>query len=210
VRPAARNLALLALALPALAGCAIAPKHPLPPLAHARVSADFDSYELRRVGLLPFRGHDLERDGGRQLQEAFLFELARRARYEIVLLDDVDLAEVDEDQPYERGSYRARSVVEIARRFRLDALLVGTVTHLESYAPQSLGLQLELVAAETGLVIWASGLELDSADATVRESLARYQDQQLGPGDRATDLEVTLLSPARWMRFAASEVARTL
>jgi hypothetical protein len=60
------------------------------------------------------------------------------------------------------------------------------------------------------LVIWASGLELDAADASVRQSLSRYQDQQLGPDDRPLEVEVTLLSPARWMRFAASEVARTL
>jgi hypothetical protein len=160
---------------------------------------------------VPFRGEDLDRQRAREMQETFRFELSRRASYEVVLLDEDDLAEIDRDLPFQRGSYRARSISEIARRFRLDGMLFGTVTHLEPYAPQSLGLEIELVASETGLVIWSSTLELDTADATVRDSLERFRSAQRDPGGaRPSGVESTLLSPSRLLRFAASEIARGL
>jgi hypothetical protein len=194
-----------------LTACAASESDPLPPLARSRAAADYSSYELRRVGLLPFRGDELDRARADELQEAFQFELSRNAEYEIVLLDERDTAEVDRDVPFERGEYRARAISEIARRYRLDGLLFGTVTHLEPYAPQSIGLEVELVASETGLVIWSSTLELDAADSNVRESLERYAHvRRDAEAKEPSNVRMTLLSPARWMRFAASEIARTL
>jgi hypothetical protein len=204
-----RGLFVAVAALATLGGCAWQ-KEVLPPLAHARVTADFDSYQLRRVGLLPFSGDGLDRAQSEELQRAFLFELSRRASYEVVRLAPEDLAEVDAQQPYERGTYRSKSVIETARRFHLDGLLVGTVTHLESYAPQALGVQVELVASETGLVIWSSALELDMTDAGVRDSLRQYSEEHRDENDEPADERLMLLSPLRLMRFAASEVARTL
>lgn len=204
--------ALLTLAVLGLAGvsCTALSSAPLAPLASARSVPDFDSYHLRRVGLLPFSGTGLDSARSRELQDSFLFELARRAPYEVVLLTPHNLAEVDPTRPYERGVYTPRSILDISTRFRLDGLLVGTVTQMQVYAPQVLGLQLELVSSETGLVIWSSTLHLDAADAQLRLRLERYQDTQLGDGGLPDDLQVTLLSPARLLRFAAAQVAQTL
>lgn len=205
------KLGLALAACVAIGACAASEDGPLPPLARSRASSDYSSYDLRRVGLVPFRGDELDLARADELQEAFQFELSRNAEYEVVPLDERDTAEIDRDRPFERGAYRARAVAEIARRYRLDGLLFGTVTHLEAYAPQAISLELELVASETGLVIWSSTLELDAADARVRESLERYAGQRRDAEAREpANVRTTLLSPSRWMRFAASEVARTL
>lgn len=178
-------------------------------MAVARFAVDYDSYDLRRVGLLPVHGRELDESRSRDLQQALRFELARRAAFEVVLLSDADLAEIDPNRPYERGAYSARTVIEAARRFRLDGLFVATVTHFEPYPPQGIGMQFELVAAETGLVIWSSTLDVDAADSTVRRSIEGFQRQRLDESGEFGDIEVLLLSPSHLMRFAASEVART-
>ena len=182
----------------------------LEPLAAARAVPDYASYSLRRVGLLPFSGKGLDPARSRELQDAFQFELSRRASYEIVLLSPQNLAEVDATQPYERGVYAPRSILDIASRFRLDGLLVGTVTQMQVYSPQMLSIELELVSAETGLVIWSAEVQLDAGDASLQRQLEDYQRSQLGESGGPSDVQMTLLSPARLMRFAASQVASTL
>lgn len=201
----------LALSVAALlAGCQSTSSTPklLPTLARTRASDDLDTYSLRRVGLLPPLGAQGEEAAA--LQAALGFELARRASFEVIALDAGDLAEVQLDQPHVRGRYTPQSILAIAHRFRLDGLLVGTVTHLEPYAPQSLGLGLELVAVDTGLVVWSSTIDVDTSELRVRDSLEAYQAARLGGGDPADDLSVLMLSPASLMRFAASEMARTI
>ncbi len=202
-------LAYLALATAAV-GCQSTQTEPelLPPLARTRASDDFATYNLRRVGILPLSGAPLERTG--ELHKSLGFELARRAPFEVVELGATDLAELQLDQPHARGRYTPQTILAIARRFRLDGIFVGTVTHLQSFAPQSLGLQLELVAVETGLVVWSSSIDLDTSELRVRDSLEAYQAGRVAGGDSADDVQVLMLSPASLARFAAGEIARTL
>ena len=200
----------LALSLAALAAsCQSSGSTPqlLPTLARARAAEDLDSYSLGRVGLLPPLGS--VGDESAALHAALGFELTRQMPFEVVTLDAADLAELQLDQPHARGRYTPQTILAIAHRFRLDGLLVGTVTHLEPYAPQALGLGLELVAVDTGLVVWSSSIDVDTSELRVRDSLEAYQAARLGGGDPADDLSVLMLSPSSLMRFAASEMART-
>lgn len=201
--------AYLALAAAAV-GCQSTPTEPdlLPPLARSRACDDFATYDLRRVGILPLSGAPVERTG--ELHNSLGFELSRHAPFEVVTLGANDLAELELDQPHARGRYTPQTILAIARRFRLDGIFVGTVTHLQSFAPQSLGLQLELVAVETGLVVWSSSIDLDTSELRVRDSLEAYQAGRVAGGDSADDVQVLMLSPASLARFAAGEIARTL
>jgi hypothetical protein len=204
-----QSLAYLAFAT-AAAGCQTTPTEPelLPSLARTRASDDFASYDLRRVGILPLSGAPIERTG--ELHASLGFELARRAPFEVITLGATDLAELQLDQPHARGRYTPQTILAIARRFRLDGIFVGTVTHLQAFSPQSLGLQLELVAVETGLVVWSSSIDLDTSELRVRDSLEAYQAGRVAGGDSTDDVQVLMLSPASLSRFAAGEIARTL
>jgi hypothetical protein len=191
---APRSLAALALA--ALAGCQ-ATSSQAEPLATPRMASDFESYEFRRVGLVPFAG----RVTGQQqtiLQDAFLLELSRAGDHEIVRLRAEDLAEVQESEPYRRGRYEPKTVLELCRRFSLDGVLVGTVTQLEPYPPQRLSLQLDLIATETGMVVWSSSVQLDASEPRVRKRLE---------GNANGEPQLALISPERFARFAAREIA---
>jgi hypothetical protein len=196
-------LALLALSC----GCASAPVAPRQ-FAHARFADDFESYQLRRVGLLPFCGETGDEGRARALQQTFAFELARTAPYELVALDEADVAEIAASDPLRRGAYDPRALLAMARRFRLDGLLIGTVTQMQLYTPQALAVELELVATETGQPVWSSQVALDATDPALRENLERWLFADAS--EASADAQLAWLSPERLARFAARAVAETL
>ena len=175
----------------------------MPSLASAQVSNDFKTYELRRVGLLPFAGQEVEDNAREAFRLAFLSEIVQSTPYEVVLLDRRDLEEVAESEPYRRGWYRPRTIIELSRRYSLDAIMFGTVTQQRIFPPQLLSLEVEMVAAETGLVIWSSSVHLDANDSRVVDGLKIYW----GDRDDKRAWELSLLSPERFARFAAFQVA---
>lgn len=198
---------LLALACCLAAACATAQEPP--GLAHAEADLDYESYRLRRVGLVPFAGTAAGPEHSRVLQEAFLNEFASQAPFEVVALDEQALAEVVRSEPYRRGRLKPQTVLQLARRFSLDGLLIGTVTSVNAYPPQVLGLELDLVACETGLPIWSSRVQMDAADPRVRDAIMAFARAQEGTG-APRDVGLTFISPSRFARFAAYQVAGTL
>lgn len=203
---AQRRLALSALlALGALAsGCVSGPRE-VPVLATAQVAEDFETYRLRRIGLPPVEGELVDVEHALALQASLFAELSRTTPYELVALAPDDLAEVLASEPHRRGTYAPRTVAEIARRYRLDGLLFGTVTHQRYFPPQQLSVQVDLVAAETGLVIWSASVHLDATDPRVRAGLELW-----GGGEVDGTWQVALLSPDRFARFAAWQIASVL
>ncbi len=190
-------------------GCLTPYESGMPHLAHAEVTQDFETYELYRVGLLPFDGEDVGREMGHHLQLGFFSEFTNAAPYEVVMLGEGDLEELDESEPYRRGWYKPKTIIGISKRYNLDALLFGTVIQQRTYPPQILSLQIDLVSAETGLVIWSSSVHLDAADRRVRDGLRLYFEGQRAD-ENAPDWTVALLSPERFARFAAFQVASLL
>jgi hypothetical protein len=182
----------------------------LPPLASAQAAPDIESYQLRRVGLLPFAGEELTPQHAHEVQSAFLLELGRVAPFEIIRLTPADMIEVVSSEPYRRGSYHPRTLLELARRYRVDGLVIGTVTQVDVYPPQVLGLELDLVSCETGMILWSSRLHLDASDPLFRRHLESYQRSQVLGGDPEDGVQLTLVSPTHFARFAARELARQL
>lgn len=205
MRRAGRLGAALALFLLG-AGCQTTMPDP-GPLATSTVAADFGTYRLARVGLLPFSGRDLTWESSVNLGHAFQIELSRVMPYELIPLSQADLEEVRAENPYLRGRYEPSAILEVSRRYRLDALLIGTVTQNEPYPPQALGLTLELVATETGQPLWSAAVHLDAGDARVRQRLDIWQASQKSDGGGRESVQLTLVSPERFARFAAWEVA---
>ena len=196
----------------ALPGCLAPRGGQIPHLASAEVAPDFDTYEIRRIGLLPFEGREVSDTRSRVLQEAFLSEISRSTPWEIVILEPRDLELVAKSEPHRRGWYRPKTLIELARRHSLDAVLFGTVTEERFYPPQLLGLSMDLVSSETGLVIWSSSVHLDATDRRVLSGLQAFygaadSDTEAGEG---MSMKVALISPERFARFAAYQVASLL
>ena len=176
-------------------------------IASAQVASDFDTYKITRVGLMPFQGSDVDLARGDSLQLSFYSEFSRTTPFEVVLLNKVDLEEVNGSEPYRRGWYHPTTIIEISRRYNLDAVLFGTVVREQFFPPQELSVQVDMVAAETGLVIWSSSAHLSASDERVQDGLKIYYDEDLAgsPG-----WELSLVSPTQFARFAAFQIASLL
>jgi hypothetical protein len=185
------------------AGCVAPTERSIRIFSSAEIAGDFASYEIRRVGLVPVAGEPLTAPERKQIQEALSAELSRSTSYELVLLQDSDLEALEPSEPHRRGWYRPRTILGLARRHHLDGILFGTVTSRRFFEPQAIGLEVELVAAETGLAIWSASVYLDAADPEVQAGFERYYE---GLGDWRT----ALLSAERFARFAAFQVAALL
>jgi len=186
-----------------LAGCIVLPRSNMPRLASAVVSSDFETYRLRRIGLPAFRGRNLTPELGLALQRALHSELSQSTPYEIVQLDGGDLAELESSDPYRRGWYKPKTIIGLSRRYSLDGILFGTVTQQRFFPPQCLSLSVDLVSAETGLVIWSGSVDLDASDERVVTGLRLYYSDD----DDGENWRVALLSPERFARFAAFQIA---
>ena len=189
------------------AGCMFLQSEERQQLAVTREAPDLHTYHLRRVGMVPFEGRDIDPERSRIMQGAFLLELGRVAPFEIVRLDADDLDELTYSEPYRRGTYQPKTLLELAERFNLDGVLVGTITQFNVYPPQVIGLELDLVSTETGMVIWAASLRLDAADSRVRTNLELYQRARERDANWEGGVQLTLISPSMFARFAAHEVA---
>ncbi len=179
-------------------------------LAHASVTSDFQTYGLRRVGLLPFQGDGLDVESARELQAAFATELAAGSGLEIVPLAQADLEEVQKSEPFRRGSIKPATVLALAKRFRLDGLFAGTVTDARGYAPLRLCVDLDLVASETGLSIWSASAQLDASDERVRLGLEQWIQKNRAASAANEGSEIYLMSPRRFAQFAAAQIAALL
>lgn len=199
---------VLAFAALALCACASTTKE-IVPLANARVVSDIGSYQLQRVGLMPPVGTRLTPQQRDDIQAACLAEFSASAAIEVVRLTDRDLEAIPSLDPHRKGAYSGQAVLAIARRYRLDGLLIPTVTDLQVHPPQRLGLAVDLVSAETGQALWMSSVQLDAAQERTRRSIEAWAHNNQGDvSDHAW--EVTLLSPKRFARFAAFHLASLL
>jgi len=206
-----RPLAIAALTL-LLGGCLSGRPLEMPALAVAQVSGDFGTYEVRRVGIMPFVG-EVPEATARALQLGLFSEMQLSSTFELVVLDPSDLEEVEVSEPFRRGWYRPRTIIDLSKRYKLDAILFGQVTQQRFFPPQLLSLQVEMVAAETGLVIWSSSVHLDATDQRVLDGLQIYYGNggaRRRDGSEVDDWRLALLSPERFARFAAYQIASLL
>lgn len=182
---------------------------PQPTLARAQAAPDLASYHVQRVAVVPFTGADLTPQRAIELENSLALELAPRTTFELVQLSSADLAEIPRAEPWRRGWYAAGTLLEIAERFHVDAVLVGTVREWCVYTPQRIATQIELVSCETGMVAWSSAVELDAREERVRKAIEAWYAIELDSHDAPGDEALAFLSPQQFARFAARELARS-
>lgn len=178
-------------------------------LARSTAAADIASYRVQRVAVVPFTGRDVTPERALDLEAALAVELAPRVTFELVQLSASDLAEIPRAEPYRRGWYSASTLLEVSRRFSVDAILIGTVRELSQYPPLRLSTQVELVSCETGQVAWSSSIELDTRDNRVLRGIEAWHAYEHDSHDSPGDEALTMISPAALARFAAREIARS-
>ncbi len=186
----------------------------VPLLATARIAEDFDTYPLARVALVPVIYADViaadTLEQRAMLNQTLYSEFARSMAQELVALSPEDMLEIPTSDPLRLGHYQPQTLIQLARRFRTQALLFVHVTQRKTYAPQQLSMTAELVGVDTGLVIWTASVHLDAADERVREGLRAFYYNFWNELDPGGDWRLSLLSPSRFTAFGAWQLARML
>lgn len=200
---------LLGLCVLVLSNSCATPAGPLPSLASATVVNDIDTYNLRRIGLLPLSGLPLAEGLADFLQLAIAAEFQASTGIEWVVLSPSQMLGLPVFDPHLRGGYPVESVLDLSHRHHLDGLVVATVTDRQAYMPQRIGLQAVLLSAETGMSLWQADLQLDAADRRTRAAAESWAYRR--GGDLSEDhWELVLVSPRRFVQLAAALLAKVL
>lgn len=169
-------------------------------------ASDLVSYDLKRVVVFPFfdEVHGDQADASASLTSAFIQELRKRTRYEVVELSRDTIPEVDPGNPARKGEYRTDGLIATGKRFHADAILFGTVTALRPYYPQALGLRAEMVSVETGATLWSVDALYDAADADVENAVKDFYEDSASHYSGTEEWRTILASPSRFAGFVAS------
>jgi hypothetical protein len=200
----------LALALTlALAGCASAP--PGPDAVTCYRAPGPGLADVRRAVLMPFDREAPAAEFLVDVEATFAGELQKERRFEIVPLAESDAALASEEIRRD-GLYDVASLLEIARHYRADAALVGTVTQCRPYEPLALGLRAELISVATGEVLWSAEGIFDCAEERTLDSIRRWVEAR-GGRDETTDVSGWrhyTASIRSFSRFACARIAASL
>lgn len=103
-----------------------------------------------------------------------------------------------------------RQLLVIRDTLKCNAILVGTITEYTPYPHMSLGLRLKLLDLTDGQLIWGLEQIWDSSDRSIQKRIRRYFKEDLRSGSAPLQEELVVVSPLRFGKFAAYEVAETL
>jgi hypothetical protein len=162
-----------------------------------------------RIVVVPFAAPVTGEESSPIVTQAFALEIQR------ILCNDVIVAPVDDERLLAesalslRGRVDIESLIESRKKYLADGFLFGTVTQYKPYDPPVLGVNLRLLSATTGEVIWAAGGLFDAKDADVRwlgESYYKHSSLSkdlYGP-------EVLFMSPRLYAGFVAERILAPL
>ncbi|MBI4880125.1 MAG: hypothetical protein HY812_10780 [Planctomycetes bacterium] len=210
----ARCLLLLAALLP-LCGCQLArlfrpfAGEPLPAPAAFR-DGSIDDGLVRRVLALPLADESGQGAGTLVVSEALRDEILKLGRFTVVQPTASDAMLRPAEGPQRTGRIPVRSIIELGRRYGVEAVLFGSVTHYRPYAPQALAISAQLIDVQTGKIVWSVSDFVDGSDAQAVRSMEWYFADEAATGETVFGPEIMNTSPRWFARFAASRIAATL
>lgn len=207
-----KPLPLAALLLPLIAAsCAWGGTSEAPAISVHHFKADPQDLEpVRRVMCLPFLGEHAPDDIREHVRASFLREIAESGRLQILPLPRLSDEEVGIFLSEQTGRIDAKQLVDLARRFHLDGILIGRITTFSDVAPPQLGLRAALVSVHSGSVVWAVDQVFNAGKEQCRQDLFRYYDNVLVEEASRHGPELLMLSPRMFCDYAVARVVATL
>lgn len=199
-------------ALLLLGGCALFPAHEslrrMPVNSYLADSRDLMA--VRRVVVLPVAGDHVPEELRAHLQHSVETAIAATQRFQVVPLPAV----VDRDRELleseARGQLRTEGLVDLAKRYQIDGVVLCRVHTFQPYRPPVLGMQSQLVSIHSGDCVWAADATYDSATENVRSDMKEYYRHVLAPVDSLHDWELLQLSPRLYGQYVVHRLVATL
>ena len=173
-------------------------------------SDEFSKTNVQRVLMVPFtfktqRGKIVE-----EVTEAFFLELQKSAKFDIVVSYEFQDVLLQQKDLWIKGLIRAETIIEAKKKFNVDAIIFGTITHYKPYEPPILGVKIGMFSAVSGNVIWSSDTVFDSSEASVIQLVKNYYKENIQKKQSLYDWNIVLLSMKRYSQFAAYHIIATL
>ncbi len=183
------------------------PPEPMPVNCYLAEAGDVDS--VRRVMVLPFHAVAGVQAKNEAVRVAFINELTKTQRFEVVPLPDRDEEHQEIYRHLTRGEIATDSLVALSRRYQIDGAVIGTITSYRAYPPPHLGLRVQMLSLHSGQTVWAADGLYDSNDNRVVEDLRHYAGSFLAEEDSLHGWEINLMSPAKYASYVSHRLVGT-
>ena len=173
-------------------------------------SEEYLNTRLHRVLLLPFTIESQRDKVVDEVTDAFYIELQKSAKFEIIVPQGFQDILSQQNDIWNRGLIRSETIEEAKRRYKVDALIFGTITQYRPYEPPVLGIKIGMFSAISGNIMWSSDAIFDSSDASVVKLVKTYYKEHYKRKQSLYDWKIILLSMKRYAQFVAYHMVDTL
>lgn len=204
--PERRRARLAFLALLA-GGCAFAEADPAAPFAvvEGALAPAPPGAPVRRVLLLPLAAGDAPAAHPSLMQEALAQALRAACGFEVVAPHVGELPRTTRDDLAAWGVRRSESLIRLHREWGCDAVVSGRLAFSRPHGEPAAGLELALVDARDGRLLWTARGVVDARVPATRASLQRFRELEAAAGD-----DLSLVPAESFARFVAASFVRTL
>jgi hypothetical protein len=164
---------------------------------------------VRRLLVLPFTPESEFPDQAEMVTARFV-QYVRCGSFTVVPLPEATFADALVEDVRLRGAIRAEDLIRLEKEYRVDAVALGTVTRYDPYAPQVLGLSVQVLSTRTGAVLWSCQKVFDASSPQVADDALRWYDRDVEETGAEFGPEVVLLSPKAFARYACARLAESL
>ena len=173
-------------------------------------SEEYLNTRLHRVLLLPFTIESQRDKVVDEVTEAFNIELQKSAKFEIIVPQGFQDILSQQKDIWNRGLIRSETIKEAKRRYKVDAIIFGTITQYQPYEPPVLGIKIGMFSAVSGNIMWSSDAIFDSSEASVIKLVKTYYKEHYKRKQSLYGWKIILLSMNRYAQFAAHYMVDSL
>ncbi|MFH0944931.1 MAG: hypothetical protein V2A76_07010 [Planctomycetota bacterium] len=182
---------------------------PLPP-PRAFKDVTLDHGLVHRVLALPLADESGFGTQSDVVSESLRDEIGRLGQFSVVRPSASDAMLKPGDGPHNTGRIPVATIIELGRRYGVDAVLFGAIFHYRPYSPPALGMEVSLVDVQTGRVLWTVRDSVDGSDKRCAVSMEWFFEDEIETDETVFGSDLMHVSPHWFARFAAHRIAQTL
>ena len=193
----------IAAGLSLLGSCGLLPRAPEAKAVNSYLAEPEDLASVRRVMVLPFHAEAGVLVDCAAVRNAFVAELQKLRRFEVVPLPDGAREEQELNVSMLRGRPSTDAIVRLCERYALDGVLIGAISAWRAYTPPHLGLRTQLISVHSGAAVWAVDAIYDASDRSTVSDLQHYYERTRHDDGNLHGWELNMLSPAKFTHYVA-------
>ncbi|MDR4498622.1 MAG: hypothetical protein MRK02_12010 [Candidatus Scalindua sp.] len=173
-------------------------------------SEEYITAPIHRVLLVPFDFETHREKVVNDVTEAFFIEFQKSARFETIMPHEFRDSLFLQNELWTKGLVRAETIIAAKKRYKVDGIIFGKITHYRPHDPPILGIKIGMFSTITGNVLWSSDAIFDSSEASVIKLVKNYHANNFQSEQSLYDWKILLLSMKRYAQFAAYHMIHTL